>query len=391
MTEARTSAPHIGEIMVFGTGYIYKGEYMSPWVDFGSPTALKNFGMVTWDAVMPQGTIISIQTQTVGVDGVESEWSPEQREKNFDFASPEPATKFRYKVNLSTDGVDLTPVLKSLKVTFSSTDQPLISGNASILPNSVPMGVDTTFVYSINYNLNSGQNIKTVVIMVPNYAVADSVFISETSTMLRPSSGFSSTSTNDSLYVTFVNPVTSTIGTGLDSMKIYFRTSLWTSIHNFESGVYNEKMNDGIGILKLAKNPAATWLVSTSTVKAEVLSDVKAVPKAFTPNKDGTNDFTVIEFTIATIRESKVTIKLFNTDGALVATLLDEVLPAHDYRILDKDKLRSGPAAAKNQPGYWDGKNKDGHLVPPGVYIYQITVKTEEGDKVKTGTVAVAY
>jgi hypothetical protein len=390
ITESRTTPPHLGEVMTFGTGYIYNGEYISPWIDFGSPAALKNFGEVTWDAVMPQGTTIAVQTQTVNSEGIESEWSQDHTGKKFDFDSPEPSAKFRYKVKLATDGVDITPVFKSMKVTYSSADQPLISGNASILPNLVPMGVDTTFVYTINYNLASGQNIKTVVIMVPNYAIADSVFISDTNTMLRSGKGITSTSTNDSLYVTFTNPVANTVGTGLDNMKIYFRTSLLINVHDFESGVYNSTMNDKVGLLKLDENPAATWRVTTSSVMAEVLSDVKVVPRAFTPNKDGTNDFTVIEFTIASIRESKVTIKIFNTDGTLVTKVLDKVLSPGNYRIPDNVKLGRG-GEAKNQPGYWDGTNENGDLVPPGIYIYQITVKTEDGDKMNTGTVAVAY
>ncbi len=390
LTEARTSPPHIGEVMVFGTGYIYKGEYVSPWIDFGSPAALKNFGDVTWDGILPQGGIITVQTQTVSPEGVESDWSVAHSEKSFAFDSPEPAAKFRYKVTLSTDNVNSTPTFKSLKVTYSTTDQPIVAGNASISPNVVNMGEETKYTYSINYTLSAGQNIKSIVIVVPNYAVADSVFISDTNVMLRSTSEFTSSSTNDSLYVTLANPVTNTSGAGYDTMKIYFRSSMLVNVHNFESGVYNSSMNDGVGLLKLSKNPASPWLVTTTSVKSEVLSDVRAVPKAFTPNNDGTNDFTVIEFTIANITASKVTIKIFNTDGVLVAKILDENLPPRDYRIPDSSKLGRGNEA-KKQPGYWDGRNEDGDLLPPGIYIYQVSVNTDDGDKIKSGTVVIAY
>ncbi len=390
ITESRTSPPHIGEVMVFGTGYLYKGEYTSPWIDFGSPAALKNFGDVTWDGILPQGSVITVQTQTVSPEGVESDWSVAHTDKSFSFDSPEPAAKFRYKVTLTTDTVNQTPTFKSLKVTYSSADQPIVAGNASISPNSVHMGEETNFIYTVNYTLGSGQNIKSVVVVVPNYAVADSVYISETNTMLRNVNEFTSSSTNDSLYVTFANPVTNTSGAGFDTMKVYFRTSMLVNVHNFESGVFNSGMNDGVGLLKLSKNPEFSWLVTTTSVKSEVLSNVRAMPKAFTPNNDGTNDFTVIEFTIANIRESKVTVKIFNTDGALVAKILDKSLPPRDYRIPDSAKLGRGKEAV-SQPGYWNGCDEDGDLLPPGIYIYQVIVETDDGDKVKSGTVAIAY
>jgi flagellar hook assembly protein FlgD len=56
----------------------------------------------------------------------------------------------------------------------------------------------------------------------------------------------------------------------------------------------------------------------------------------------------------------------------------------------DHDDAGAHPQA-KVLPGYWDGKDKDGKLVPPGVYIWQITAKLQNGDKTTSGTIAVAY
>jgi hypothetical protein len=391
ITEARSGNPHLGEFMVFGTGHIWKGSYISPYVDFGD-SALKNIGTVTWDGILPQGSTISIQTKSVNADGVESDWSIPHTEKSFEFDSPEPAKRIRYQVNLATDGVDLTPVLKTLKINYSNVTPNLVSGNASILPHSIPMGVDTTLTYSILYKLGAGQNIKTVAITIPNFSVVDSVYLSDTNTTLTNENGFTAASTSDSLYVTFSSPVTNTAGTGLDTMKIYFRTSIWISLFNFESGLYDSGTppNDGAGMIKLAMNPSESWLVTTSAVKAEALTNVKVLPKAFTPNNDGKNDFTVIEFTLANILQTRVFIKIYNTDGSLVTTLYNKVLTAGDYRILDSAKSGRG-SQAKNLPGYWDGKDKDGKLVPPGVYIWQVTAKMQVGDKTTSGTVAVAY
>jgi len=104
---------------------------------------------------------------------------------------------------------------------------------------------------------------------------------------------------------------------------------------------------------------------------------VKANPKVLTPNNDNKNDFTVLEFRLSKA-ETRVKIKIFSTEGTLVRTLHDGVLEPRDY--IDD-----------NAPGRWDGKNKDGDLVPPGIYVFQVIADTDEGVKAKTGTVVVAY
>jgi gliding motility-associated-like protein len=130
-----------------------------------------------------------------------------------------------------------------------------------------------------------------------------------------------------------------------------------------------------------------SWTVLTSTITKGVLSEVKAVPKVFTPNGDGINDFTVIEFSLSKIT-AKMKIKIFDTRGGLVTTIFDDNLEPAPWFV--KDKL-GNTTAARNMPGYWDGTDEDGDLVPPGVYLYQVVAETDDGDKVESGTVVVGY
>jgi hypothetical protein len=165
--------------------------------------------------------------------------------------------------------------------------------------------------------------------------------------------------------------------TGDDILRIYFRTSLLTNVHEFSAGVMNSTNNDGAGLMKVWENPDMPWIVSTNTITGEMLSQVKANPKVFTPNNDGKNDFTVLQF-ILSLTRTKVKINIFSTEGTLVRSLYDGTLEAHAY-------------TDDRAPGRWDGKNKDGDLVPPGIYIFQVIADTDEGVKAKTGTVVVAY
>jgi len=314
--------PHIGEMMIYGTGYTYRGEFVSPWLALGDSVGMKNIEKISWTGDVPEGTKIIVQTRTLAdAKASPSKWGAEHTEKSFLFDSPEPAQLVQYRVKLSTNDIDKTPMFKSLTMRFSKEAQPLTAGKGSILPVAVPMGVDTSFVYKLDYTLKAGQDIKTILISVPNSARVDSLVDSANKTWLLAKSATDTVSTftfknsalNDSLYITLGTAVKS--GTG---MKVYFRTSMLKNVHEFVAGVFNTAKNDGAGPMLVAENPDSPWMVSTNTIIDEMLTDVKAVPKVFTPNNDKKNDFTVIEFKLAKT-ETKIKINIFSTEGTLSA------------------------------------------------------------------------
>ena len=94
-----------------------------------------------------------------------------------------------------------------------------------------------------------------------------------------------------------------------------------------------------------------------------------------------------IEFTLAKVA-SGVEIKIYDTKGMLVHKKKYSDLIPKDHFFVNK----SGMAGeARNLPGYWDGTDNDNDLVPPGVYIYQVIVDADSGEKIEGGTVVVAY
>jgi len=390
ITEPRIFYPNIGELMIYGVGFVYNGVYESNWIDSGDPASLKNYDMVNWNGSVPEGTRIVFQTKTKyeAADGtiVESDWSQEHVDTMFKFDSPEPALAFKYRVKLYTQDIDVTPELHEFSITYSDTDQPVSHATGYISPNSVPMGETSDFVYTVGYNLNPGQNIKSISIFVPGESIVDSVYSSDADALID----FTGDSTTDTLYVTFDTAVTNSVADKageVDEIQISFKTKLLTNIHEFHAFIFNEWGNDGAGGVKVWERSDKPWTVSTSTIIENILSNVSAVPKVFTPDGDGTNDFTVIEFTLAKV-ESDVKIKIFSTEGRLVTTKSHDKLVAKDHFF----EFKTGKANdAKDLPGYWDGTNEDGDLVPPGVYVYQVVADTDSGEKIEGGTVVVAY
>ena len=397
ITEPRISYPNIGEVMIYGVGHVYDGVYESDWYDFGAPNSMKNFKEVSWSKHLEPGTRVVVQTKTMYDDNgtlVESDWSTEHSDTTFAFDSPEPASAFKYRVKLFTQDIDFSPEFQSLSVTYSDSDQPVSSAQGYVLvsdsaENKVPMGETKEFEYIIEYDLNAGQNISSIEIFVPGEADVDSIRTVDELIIDNPTideDNIADESTTDKLTV----PLPSLVEGG-DELRIYFKSKLLTNLHDFKALLYNNTMNDGAGGVKIWEKPDKSWTVTTSTILESILSNVAAVPKVFTPNGDGTNDFTVVEFTLAKV-ETNVIIKFYNTKGRLVTVREfkgEDKLIANDHFFVNK--IGKTAVDAKALPGYWDGKDDDGDLVPPGVYLYQVVADTDSGDKIEGGTVVVAY
>ena len=352
ITETRINPPRAGEVMIFGSGFVLDAAYESPWIDFGSPDTYKNYDMVKWSGRRPDGTYIIVQTQTKsGEDGTPSSWSsPAQTDltgnvtDSFMFNSPEPATHFRYRVTLKTDDLLKTPVFEKLELTYSLTGQPVSYAGGYVTPNYVAMGADSTFIYTFDYTFNSSasaanQNIKSVAISVPGYSIPNYVYCSDLTDTLFVDNGMTDEgSTIDTLYVSFDTPITDTDADGAGTIEVSFNTSLLRSSHTFEAFLFNANWNDNAGGIKVWENIAGgSNTVVVSTILKGILNDVKANPKVFTPNNDGKNDFTVIEFTLAKV-STDITIKIYSPDGSLVATILDEEFKEpSDYRAVTGD------------------------------------------------------
>jgi len=396
-TELRVDNPKIGEIMAFGLGHSLEGFYESDWIDFGSADKIKNFKEVQWEGNVPDGTQITIQTMTKnGSDGFSSGWSEPSSTgqkgsviESFMITSPEPATHIKYKINISTQDPNQSPVLEKIAILYSSDNQPVTYADGYITPNRVPMGVDTTFVYSVAYNLAAGQNIGSLGISVPGPAVLSSVYSSDLGANIA---GATATMSDDleNLVVTFASLLTDTNSAVDDTLHVSFVSKLFKSNHTFEGYLYGVKggvSNDNAGGIKVWESSSISNSVIASTISKNILNNVKAVPKVFSPNGDNKNDVAVIEFSLAKV-ETVVKINIYNTAGKLITTICDDFLKAEDYSLPYPAPVS---AALQNLPGYWDGKDEDGDLVTPGIYIYQIIAKADEGDVVEGGTVVVAY
>jgi flagellar hook assembly protein FlgD len=93
-----------------------------------------------------------------------------------------------------------------------------------------------------------------------------------------------------------------------------------------------------------------------------------------TPNGDGINDDALISYQLLQLtRSGRASVAIHNLSG-------DEVW-----------RWRSSESTNGEYVLRWNGRDLDGHLVPPGMYFYRILVETDIGTKAATGVLSLVY
>jgi hypothetical protein len=108
-------------------------------------------------------------------------------------------------------------------------------------------------------------------------------------------------------------------------------------------------------------------------VTRDLLRNVDISPALITPNGDGTNDELTIRVDLINVLDPRpVRVRFFDLSGRL---LLEEE--------------RDGTAG--QQVFRWGGRDEQGQLVPPGLYIVELNVGGDAGDESQRRLVPVAY
>ena len=104
-----------------------------------------------------------------------------------------------------------------------------------------------------------------------------------------------------------------------------------------------------------------------------VLGALRLSSPVLTPNGDRANDIVVAAFDLFGVNGAPTTMQVRDLAGRRVTTLL------------------STTGQAGSHAPTWDGRDADGELVPPGIYLVQIEVEIDLGTVTRSHAVAVAY
>ena len=107
-------------------------------------------------------------------------------------------------------------------------------------------------------------------------------------------------------------------------------------------------------------------------VAKDLLVNVGAEPRVLTPNGDGINDESAITYDITNSTELAVEVDIFDLSGRRVWT-------------------RTGRHSSGRFQTVWDGRDQNDQVVPPGNYIFAITLDAGAGEEKVAGVVSVVF
>ena len=314
--------------------------------------------------------------------------------------SPTPRRFFQFRVEFESDIFDAATGIGAVAVDVVS---PVFADSliAEVFPRQAEVGVETDFTYAVLFKRGTALEVDRFKVQTPirteaigmievvdaDGNVTSAADFTGVSLLELPTSvdGFSVleseaggfvielpqaiTQTNTLLRIQFKSSVLR-IGTRFGAQALNAGDPLFgqpvAAGNAFDFGEDDTDVG-GIGTLE-----AGNLFVDVPVVK-ELLVNVRAVPAIVTPNNDGRNEAAQITYDITNIaRPTDVEIKIFDLSGRLVR--------------FDRTTQSSGRYSWP-----WDGSDQSNMLVPPGNYIFSVTLSAGTGDERGVGVVSVAY
>jgi len=161
-------------------------------------------------------------------------------------------------------------------------------------------------------------------------------------------------------------------------VRVSFRTSimLYTTILTCElldtSGSLPQPVQPGDATVDVNTNSTNVFFSPASS--PDVITNLRARPAIFTPNNDGINDDTVIEFDVLRlVRSVDFSIGIYDLSGRMIAS------------------LSPGGLASGRFEYVWDGRDGGGQVVPPGLYLLRVSADSRADNDTFTSVLSVSY
>ena len=381
--------------------FIFHSEGYPAQIELGSADIFlggaRSMRFVEWDADLPPGTRIEIQTQTGnGFETIEryflkngkevtkeayeaakkrnrgdiveervrddtwSSWSESHRFSGQEFLSPTPRQWLRTRVRLISDDPEAFPNLRGL--TFVASP-PLITAGLSgrIFPREAAVDSLQHFRYTIvpeAFDRNDA-GFDRVIIALPRGSEGEFLAAAVAGTDVA-ATGLTA---GDSLIVDLPPPLVRR-----DSVEVSFAARVSQSPTAFNAFVGKSDAVDNIQGVVPAEYGADLVFVPGAVEGGALVRNITHTA-AFSPNGDGVNDFYELSFTVVKTQLQPV-VRVYNLAGRQVAELANARADRALYR--------------------WDGRGPDG-AVPPGVYMVRIAVDADALDERVHRLVHIAY
>ena len=384
------------EIQVYGEGYPLAVRLHSPLIDLGSG---KNLNSIEWQAQTPLGTHIEIRSRT-GNEVVEqytfhdkngkqvtqkrydklipsfkgridttrvagADWSPWSNiysTSGADFQSPSPRRFMELDVRLVSNSPTQAPRFDWLAVNFTDPLASEVVGE--VFPLQVAPGQETLFSYFLRpaTTRDGFDQIAIEATTVPRFdaAFVDGEPVEVTTEALAQ--GFRAT---------FPRRIRSR-----QLVELRFTAPIYLQATRFDAFLADSQKAQ---IRQLVDPGDAAPQVESSSnvvrlpVADQLFADLSFSPALITPNDDGINDQFLVSFDLINVLSARpLHLRLYDLSGRLLFA-----------------QERDGQAG--HIAWHWDGRDQHGQRVPPGLYIAELHIAGDAGDRSVRRIVAVAY
>jgi len=398
------SVSAIYELQIFGEGYVPEVEMISPLIELGG---LRNITSIEWDAEMPPGTSVELQTRTgnelreiqrffdkMGQEITEkrynqlpksfrgevtteyspgadwSSWTPPYIHSGAAIASPNPRKYLLLRARLVSDDPHTFPTLDRIEVNFVAPVAKELVGEISpsqieragvphdfslyLKPTFAPSdpGFDRLLIYS-----PSGVEMELLGLHVGS----EEDFMEGREKTLSSDEFERAPTARDSMLIDLTKPVRPG-GPGLLSTD--FRTTIFLNGTTFEALLATSSVKDSwqrVDPGDATVSATGEHMIVDIPIVNRILGDTRLHPNPFTPNGDGLNEEIIFEFSVFKV----------NTERPVKVTIYD--LGGRKIRELSESRTRaSGRYSIR-----WSGADAEGSTVPPGIYLGRITVEVD--------------
>ncbi len=390
------------ELMLFSPGYPAQVVLRSGFIDLGQIVGdgrSKAIKHLSWDADLPQGTRMQLRSRSgvvlseeytyhnkIGEEVTEEKWlsSPKVLRGRVDtmlvvgedwgawsnvyqlsgeaFQSDSPRRFVQLEALLSTEDPQVAPALRSLSIEFE--DALVTEAKGQIWPRQAQPNEDTRFTYALWLAIaGDDSGFDRLRLIVPGGGLeADAVELTLAGETIAPEEV---ALRGDSLFVTLGQRV------GGDSLAVHFTARLWRNATVFSAELGHGDRPGLWQSVEAAARRANVVLLPALAGSDRLIGDLQVAPATVTPNGDGINDQVQIRFVIFKVETATPQVRVFDLAGRVVAELAGA----------------SGDVASYT----WSGRDAQGVLVPPGLYLCHIDLGATAGESVAVRPVAVIY
>ncbi len=356
----------IGEIEVFGVGYVSEGFIED---SFAPPTPV-NVGQIRWQTEHPERTGIELQVRGTTAESAEKPWGSvaAHTDGEFFYSGDEPVVRLAYRAHLTNSAPFVSPALKRIAIDYDSVlvAQQLLA--AVVVSDSLRKGEETMLSYRVEIAAGvDDYGIDLLRVQGPLLGV-EAVRVDGRELVPTEDYTWGSTSDREGILIELTpsERINAMATVEMEGQALFVRDK---TTMRFEAG--NKAQGDRDGYVNWQQGqemPGATWTVLAAGTPLQLLGAVQVEPRPFSPFADEYVRFAFVVGNIEAGRE--VVLKIYDLTGRPVRQLAQT-------------------GSARTYQFEWDGRDGSGQVVEPGLYLYEVGI--EGSDKARRGTFVVAY